>query len=103
MSIKSFLAKKALQLKGLSKEDAERIASELDKNPEIAEQLKNLEKNKEVKELFEKIQKEVEVAEKGGIPPQYAQMQIMSKYKNEVMKHQEDLAPLIQLMMGVRK
>lgn len=103
MSIKSFLTKKALQLKGVSKEDADRIAEEFEKNPGIADQLKKLEGNKEVKELFEKIQKETEALQKTGIPDAYAQVQIMSKYKNEIMKHQEDLAPLIQLMMGMRK
>ncbi len=99
MSFKSFLTKKALQLKGVSKDQAEKIAEELDKNPEIANQLKALESNKELKELFEKIQKETEALQKSGMPDQYAQMQIMSKYKNEIIKYQAELAPLMRLMM----
>ena len=47
-------------MKGVSKEQAEEIAKQLEEHPEIAESLKALEQNKEVKTLMEKIQKEIE-------------------------------------------
>lgn len=100
MGIKSFLIKKALQAKGVSKDQAEMIADKLAENPQLAEQLKVLQDNKEVKELFEKIQKEMEVLTKSGMPEQYAMMNVMTKYKDQIQKHREELAPLMQLMMG---
>ena len=30
-------------------------------------------------------------------------MQVMTKYKDQVAKHRDDLAPLMQLMMGMQK
>ena len=60
--------------------------------------MKALEGNKEVKELFEKITKEIEEKKKSGLGEQYAAVLIMSKYKNEIMKHREDLEPLLRLM-----
>jgi cell fate (sporulation/competence/biofilm development) regulator YlbF (YheA/YmcA/DUF963 family) len=98
MGFKSFITKKALQMKGVSSEQAEEIAKKLEENPEIAESMKALEGNKEVKELFEKITKEIEEKKKGGLGEQYAAVLIMSKYKNEIMKHREDLEPLLRLM-----
>jgi sensor histidine kinase regulating citrate/malate metabolism len=59
MSFKSFITKSALRMKGVSKEQAEEIAKQLEEHPEIAESLKALEQNKEVKALMEKIQKEI--------------------------------------------
>ena len=55
MGFKSFITKQVLRMKGVSSDQAEKIAEQLDKNPEIANSLKALEGNKEVKELFEKI------------------------------------------------
>ncbi len=98
MSFKSFITKKALQLKGISSDQAEEIAKKLEENPEIAESMKALEGNKEVKELFEKITKEIEEKKKGGLGEQYAAVLIMGKYKNEIMKHREALEPLLRLM-----
>ena len=98
MSFKSFITKKALQMKGVSSEQAEEIAKKLEENPEIAESMKALEGNKEVKELFEKITKEIEEKKKSGLGEQYAAVLIMSKYKNEIMKHREALEPLLRLM-----
>ena len=98
MGFKSFITKKALQLKGVSKDKAEKIAEQLDKNPEIAKSLKALEGNKEVKELFEKITKEIEEKKKGGLAEQYAAVLVMGKYKAEIMKHREELEPLMGLM-----
>jgi cell fate (sporulation/competence/biofilm development) regulator YlbF (YheA/YmcA/DUF963 family) len=98
MSIKSFLLKKALQMKGVSGDQAEKISKELTENPQLAESLKALEANKEVKELFEKIQKEIEEKKKSGIGDDYAAMLVMTKYKAEVMKHRDVLMPLMQLM-----
>ncbi len=100
MSIKTFLIKKALQAKGVSKDQAEAIAEQLASNPELAEKLKKLEENKELKELFENIQKEIEEKKKSGVPEQYAMMAVMTKYKDKITKHREDLMPLLQLLGG---
>ena len=83
MSIKSFLIKKALQAKGVSKEQAENIADQLTANPELAEKLKKLEEKKNA-----------------GTPEQYAMMAVMTKYKDQITKHREDLMPLMQLLGG---
>lgn len=98
MGFKSFITKQALRLKGVSKDKAGEIAEQLDKNPEIAKSLKALEGNKEVKELFEKITKEIEIKKKNGLGEQYAAVLVMGKYKAEIMKHREELAPLMNLM-----
>ena len=98
MGFKSFITKKALQLKGVSSDEAEKIAKQLDENPEMVESLKELEKNKEVKELFEKITKEIEEKKKAGTAEQYAAILVMNKYKAEIMKHRDALAPLLNLM-----
>jgi hypothetical protein len=76
MSFKSFITKSALRMKGVSKEQ-----------------------DKEVKTLMEKIQKEIEEKTKAGMPEMYASIQVMGKYKAEMMKYREELAPLMQLMM----
>jgi cell fate (sporulation/competence/biofilm development) regulator YlbF (YheA/YmcA/DUF963 family) len=98
MGFKSFLMKKTLQMKGVSKEQAESIVEEFEKNPELATALKTLEENKEVKALFEKIQKEIEEKKKAGMNDMYAAVQVMGKYKSEIAKYREELAPLMQLM-----
>ncbi len=98
MGFKSFVTKLALRSKGVSKDKAEEITKQLDKNPEIAESLKALEGNKEVKELFEKITKEIEAKKKTGLGEQYAAVLVMGKYKAEIMKHREALEPLMGLM-----
>lgn len=90
--------KKALQLKGVSSEQAEEISKKLEANPQIAESLKALESNKEVKELFEKIQKEIEEKKKSGTPEMYASILVMGKYKDQVMKYKDTLEPLMRLM-----
>ena len=86
-------------MKGVSKEQAEEIAKQLEEHPEIAESLKALEQNKEVKTLMEKIQKKIKEKTKAGMPEMYASIQVMGKYKAEMMKYREELAPLMQLMM----
>jgi len=98
MSLKSFITKKALQMKGVSKDQAEQIAKQLDENPEIVSALKSLEDNKEVKELFEKITKEIEEKKKGGMNEQYASILVMKKYQSQVLKYREELMPLLSLM-----
>lgn len=98
MGFKSFITKKALQMKGLSSVQAEGIAKQLDANPEIVNSLKKLEDNKEVKELFEKITKEIEEKKKTGLDEQYAAVLVMGKYKNEINKYREELMPLMSLM-----
>ncbi len=85
-------------MKGVSGDQAEQIAKTLEENPEIASSLKALESNKEVKDLLEKIQKEIEEKKKAGMPEQYAAVQVMGKYKSELAKHRDALAPLMQLM-----
>ena len=99
MGIKSFLLKKTLQAKGVSKEQAESIAEEIANNPGLADKLKALQENKEVKALFEKIQKEIEEKKK-TMPEQLAMMSVMTKYKAEITKYREELAPLMSLMAG---
>ncbi len=98
MSFKSYITKKALQLKGVSSDKADEIAKQLENNPEIAQSLKALESNKEVKALFEKITKEIEAKKKSGLGEQYAAVLVMGKYKAEIMKHREALEPLMGLM-----
>lgn len=98
MSIKSFLIKKTLQAKGMSKEQAEKIAEEMSANPELVSTLKSLEDNKEVKALFDKIQKEMEEKKKSGMDDQLAMVLIMGKYKSEIAKHRHELEPLMRLM-----
>ncbi|NCU28342.1 MAG: hypothetical protein EOM85_01585 [Candidatus Moranbacteria bacterium] len=98
MSFKSFITKKALQMKGVSSDQAEEIAKKLEENPEMVESMKALEGNKEVKALFDKITKEIEEKKKGGLGEQYAAVLVMGKYKNEIMKHREALEPLLRLM-----
>jgi len=100
MGLKNFLIKKTLQMKGISKDQAEMIAQKLEENPKLAESMKALDKNKELKELFEKIQKEMEEKKKTGMPEAYASMAVMTKYKNEIAKYRDELAPLAELMMG---
>lgn len=100
MSIKSFLLKKTLQMRGIGSEQAEKIIEKLEKNPNLANSIKKLEENKELKELMDKIQKEIEEKKKSGMPDQYAIMQVMSKYKIEVAKYREELMPLMELMQG---
>ncbi len=85
-------------MKGMSGDQAETIAKKLSENPEIAESMKALDGNKEVKELFEKIQKEIEEKKKSGLPEQYAAVLVMGKYKAQVMKHRQELEPLMRLM-----
>ncbi len=97
MGIKSFLVKKALQMKGVPKEQAEKISEELEKNPELAKSLKVLESNPEVKALFEKIQKEIEEKKKEGMADQYAMVLVMGKHKSEIMKYRDELEPLMRL------
>lgn len=98
MGFKSFITKIALRAKGVSKEQAEKIAKQLEDNPGIAEALKTLDGNKEVKELFEKIQKEVEEKKKAGTPEMYASVLVMKKYQAQITKHRAILEPIMRLM-----
>jgi len=98
MGFKQFITKKALQMKGVSAQQADEIAKKLDNNPEMVKQLKTLESNREVKELFDKITKEIEAKKKTGLGEQYAAVLVMGKYKSEIAKHREALAPLLNLM-----
>lgn len=90
-------------MKGVSGDQAEKIAKEMTENREIAESLKALDANKEVKELFEKITKEIEEKKKNGLGEQYAAVLVMGKYKSEIAKHRDALMPLMSLMQGMQK
>ncbi len=98
MGFKKFITKQALRLKGMKGADAERIADELDKNPELAESLKSLNANKEVSDLMKKIQSEIEEKKKSGMNEMYASVMVMGKYKSEIAKHKDALEPLMHLM-----
>lgn len=98
MGFKKFITTQALRMKGMSKEQAGQITKQLEDHPEIAESLKALEGDKEVKALFDKITKEIEEKKKAGTAEQYASILVMNKYKAELMKHREALAPLISLI-----
>src|SRR3989338_2232972 len=100
MGVKKFFIKQALKLKGIKGDQAEQIAEQLSNNPELASSLKKLEENKQLKSLFDKIQKEIEEKKKSGTPEAFASMSVMTKYKAEITKHKDDLAPLMQLFMG---
>lgn len=91
--------KSALRAKGVDKEQAEAIAAEIEKNPEVMSALKSLEDNKEVKELFEKMQKEMDEYKKNGMADMYAMAMVSEKYKADIVKHRDALMPLMQLMM----
>lgn len=100
MGFKKFLMKKALQMKGVSRDQADEIATKIEKNPALAESMKSLQKNPELKALFEKIQKEVEEKKKSGMPEAYASIAVMTKYKAEIAKYRDELEPIASLMMG---
>jgi hypothetical protein len=98
MGFKSFMIKKALQMKGMSKDQAEAVAKGIDENPELVDSLKSIEANPEIKALLEKIQKEMEALKKTGMAETYAMVTVMRKYQSEITKHREALMPLMQLM-----
>ncbi len=98
MGFKSWMIKKTLQMKGVDKDQAETIAKQLNDNPELAQSLKALDSDPEVKALFENIQKDIEEKKKGGMNEMYAAVSVMEKYKSDIAKHREALAPLMQLM-----
>ena len=85
-------------MKGVSAEQAESIAKQIENNPELVDAMKALESNKEVKDLFEKIQKEVDEKKKAGTPEMYASVLVMGKYKAEITKHRAILEPIMRLM-----
>ncbi len=99
MGFKKFITKTALRVKGVSSEEADKIASALEDNPTLANDLKALEGNKEVMALFKKVQVEIEEKKKAGMNDTYAAMNVMSKYKSEIAKYQKELAPLIEVFM----
>lgn len=85
-------------MKGVPKEQADAIATQLAEHPELAESLKALESNQELKTLFEKIQHDIEEKKKTGMNEMYAAITVMEKYKSQIAKHREELAPLMQLL-----
>lgn len=99
MGFKSFLLKKTLQMKGVPKEQAEKLADELSNNPQLADSLKSLEKNPEIKALMEILQKEIEEKKKSGMNDQLAAVMVLEKHKSEIAKYRNELEPLMRLMM----
>ncbi len=85
-------------MKGMSADQAEKMAKQISENPEVMESMKAIDNNKELKALFENIQKEMEEKTKGGMPDQLAQVLIMNKYKAQMMKYRDELEPLMRLM-----
>lgn len=100
MGIKSWIIKKAIgsKLKGMPQDQVDELVKQIEENPELMKALKGLEDNKEVKGLLEKIQKETEEKIANGMNAEMAQMAVMMKYKDELVKHRDALAPLMQLM-----
>ena len=98
MSIKSFLLKNTLRMKGVSKDQAEALAQKLEENPELMDAMKAIEANPELKVLMEKIQKEIEEKMNGGMDQIMASTGVMMKYKNELAKYRDLLIPLMTLM-----
>ena len=90
--------KKMFQMKGMSGEQADVMVEKFEKNPELMGALKKMEENPELKSLLEKIQKEIEEKTKAGTDQMYASILIMGKYKSEVAKYRNELAPLLSLM-----
>ena len=85
-------------MKGVSKDQADAIAEQMEKNPELVEAMKAIESNSELKALVEKIQKEIEEKVKGGMDQMYASILVMGKYKSEIAKYRAELMPLLALM-----
>ena len=98
MSIKSFLIKNALRMKGMPKEQAEAVAEQISANPEIVEAMKKIESHPELKILMEKIQKETEEKINSGMDTTMATAGVMMKYKNDLAKYREFLEPLLLLL-----
>lgn len=100
MGLKNFILKKVLssKMKGVPEDQIDEMIKKIEANPDLAKKLKGLEDNKEVKDLLEKIQKETEEKIKNGMNAQMAQMSVMMKYKDQFIKHREELAPLMELM-----
>jgi len=99
MGIKQFFIKQALKMKGMKGDEAEKMAEQIANNPELVASMKKMEENKELTSLFKKIQEEIEEKKK-TLPEQYAQMAVITKYKYQIAKYKDDLAPLMQLLMG---
>ncbi len=87
----------------MSGDEADKMAEQIANNPELVASMKKMEENKELTSLFKKIQEEIEEKKKGGMPEQYAQMAVMTKYKDQITKYKDDLAPLMQMFMGMKK
>jgi pantoate kinase len=92
--------KSALRMKGVPKDQAEAMAEKIEANPELMEAMKAIESNPELKALMEKIQKEVEEKQKSGMDTMMASAGVMMKYKHELTKYRDQLAPLMMLMQN---
>ena len=70
MSVKSFILKQTMKLKGVPQEQIDMIIALMEKDPE----------------LFERIAKEIEQKKKEGKDEMAASMEIMRKYQGEIRK-----------------
>jgi hypothetical protein len=98
MSIKSFFVKKALQLKGMSKEQAEAMSEAVEKNPALMEAFKKMNEDPKLMALLKKIQEETELKIKNGMDSTMATMGTLSKYKNELAQYRDLLEPISMLL-----
>jgi len=98
MSIKTFFVKKALQMKGMSKEQAELLSSEIEKNPQLMEAFKKMNEDPRLMALLKKIQEETEQKTKNGMDSTMATMGTLAKYKNELAQYRDLLEPISLLL-----
>ena len=98
MSIKSFFVKKALQMKGVSKEQAEQMAEMMEKNPAMMEAFKKMNEDPKLMALLKKIQDETEQKTKNGMDSTMATVGTLAKYKNELAQYRDLLEPISMLL-----
>lgn len=98
MSIKSFFVKKALQMKGVSKEQAEQMAEMIEKNPAMMEAFKKMNEDPKLMALLKKIQDETEQKTKNGMDSTMATVGTLAKYKNELAQYRDLLEPISMLL-----
>jgi hypothetical protein len=98
MSIKSFFIKKALQLKGVSKDQADMMAEAMEKNPAMMEAFKKMNEDPKLMVLLKKIQDETDQKIKNGMDSTMATMGTLSKYKNELAQYRDLLEPISMLL-----
>lgn len=98
MSIKTFIIKNALKLKGVPKEQVDLMVEKIEQNPDLVNKLKHLQENKELMAILEKIQKATEEKTKQGMDQMMATMLVMKEYAREIEPYKNDLLPLMSLI-----